>query len=284
MGGTAQYVPPELLDKAAEVDFAAMDLWALGILVFHCLCDETPFAAPNQYLTFKNIEEWQSQNITVSEYTKKEALQDQGLIDALLKADLNERLGMPSMGGYDALMAHPFFAEIASWDVSEMHSVKVPSFPATPKNSPVHDEEKKGDKMLRGSVFTEDENENNEKVKENGKDTKEEKKESEYAKWEPFLNASSGECIEMGSTVSRSRYLGMGSEKSVLLLTSHRVLLIDPTKMKLRKNGDMRRQSVQGVVVEDKETFVLRLEKSKLKFKCSGPKAQKWKAAFEKGQ
>merc|ERR1719391_1054598 len=115
-----------------------MDLWALGILVFHCLCDATPFAAPNQYLTFKRIEEWQAQNITVSQYADK-TLQDQGLIDALLKADFKDRLGMPDTGGYDALKAHPFFGDVDSWDVTEMAQVKVPAFPATPKTSPVHD-------------------------------------------------------------------------------------------------------------------------------------------------
>merc|ERR1712013_801762 len=155
---------------------------------------------------------------------------------------------MGSSGGYAALKGHPFFSSVASWSVSEMHKVKVPAFPATPKSSPVHDEEKKGDKMLRGSVFTKDEETETESKKETETENAKER-ESAFSKWEPFLNSENGERIEMGSTVRRSKYLGMGSEKSVLLLTSHRVLMVDPSKMRLRKNGDIQRENVKGVEV-----------------------------------
>ena len=33
-----------------------MDFWALGCLIYQCLVGKSPFAASNEYLTFKKIE------------------------------------------------------------------------------------------------------------------------------------------------------------------------------------------------------------------------------------
>ena len=186
--------------------------------------------------------------------------------------------------------------------------MECPEYPAVPKDSPVHDEEKRRelraeyvdfvsidecvcnffflcfDGKLRSNY--EDigggQNDNNQEDKPPQKE-KLEKKDSNMSleKWQKFLNKD--EQIEMGSTVEKSIYFGMGSQKSVLLLTSmRRVLLIDPVKMQLRKNGDIPRSSIVSCVVIDKETFELRFVKNKMKFKCSGPKADNWKKAFDK--
>ena len=179
-----------------------------------------------------------------------------------------------------------------------MKKVKCPEYPSTPKNSPANDEEEV--KKLRQSVYDRDEdfvgdkviamdlnNNNNddnkltEEPRMEKQDSTHEMNEKLYQTWGRFLNKD--EKIEMGSTVEKSKYFGMGSEKSVMLLTSmRRVLLIDQIKMKIRKGGEIPRSTIVSVTVIDKETFQLNFVKNKMKFKCSGPKADKWKKAFDK--
>ena len=158
-----------------------------------------------------------------------------------------------------------------------MQKVEVPKYPSTPKHSPVHDEQQR--KKLRESVY-----EGDEALSGKPEIPKIEKQTSSqvlYEQWQKFLNKD--EEIEMGSTVEKSKYFGMGSEKSVMLLTSmRRILIIDPTKMELRKGGDIPRSSIVSCHVIDKETFQLNFVKNKAKYKCSGPKADKWKKAFDK--
>merc|ERR1712176_31491 len=257
------YVPPELLNKDSELTYDGMDFWALGILIFHCLCNKTPFAAPNEYLTFKKIEEL---NYDLPESLSANA---KSIIGAFLNADLKKRLGM---NGFDGIKTHKFFESVSSWEWVDMRNVVPPNYPKTPKNSPIHDDDHK--RELRGSVYGADD-EMNAKVKPlelNKPDMNKNKK------WQKFLQSE--ELIEMGSSVEKSKYLGMGSEKSVLLLTSmKRLLLIDPIKMELRKNGSMSASSIVSCTVTSTQAFELRFVKNKIKFKCTGTKASKWKEA-----
>ena len=108
--GTAQYVPPELLNKDSEVSYAGMDFWALGILIYQCLLNKTPFFAPNDYLTFKKIEE---HNI---EYPDTLSDNAKSVINDFLIADFKKRLGMRD-DGYDEIKKHPFFQSVTSWYV-----------------------------------------------------------------------------------------------------------------------------------------------------------------------
>ena len=53
--GTAEFVPPELLDdKMIQTDFGA-DLWAFGCIFFQMITGKTPFQGKNDYFTFQNI-------------------------------------------------------------------------------------------------------------------------------------------------------------------------------------------------------------------------------------
>ena len=176
-----------------------------------------------------------------------------------------------------------------------MQRVKCPLYPSTPKNSPANDEEEV--KKLRQSVYDRDDdfagdkvqamdlNNDDNKITEEStvikkQDSTQEMNDALYKTWGKFLNKD--EKIEMGSTVEKSKYFGMGSEKSVMLLTSmRRVLLIDQVKMQIRKGGEIPRSQIVSVTVIDKETFQLNFVKNKMKFKCSGPKADKWKKAFD---
>ena len=122
--GTAQYVPPELLNKDSEISFAAMDFWALGILIYQCLLNKTPFNAPNDYLTFKRIEE---HNIEMPDTLSDNA---KNVINEFLIADFKQRLGMREEG-YDEIKKHPFFQSVASWYdhiILSLHSMEVRAF------------------------------------------------------------------------------------------------------------------------------------------------------------
>eukprot|EP00484_Ammonia_sp_Unknown_P021918 CAMPEP_0197032342 /NCGR_PEP_ID=MMETSP1384-20130603/11030_1 /TAXON_ID=29189 /ORGANISM="Ammonia sp." /LENGTH=505 /DNA_ID=CAMNT_0042461987 /DNA_START=77 /DNA_END=1594 /DNA_ORIENTATION=+ len=287
--GTAQYVPPELLDKDSEVSWAGMDFWALGILIYQCLLNKTPFFAPNEYLTFKKIEE-HSYEVpdTLSEPAKS-------VIDAFLSKQLKDRLGM---NGFDDIKQHKFFEPVPSWEWEEMIKVEPPKYPPTPAHSPVHDEdeEKNRKKSVYDGIGDEQDkvvpisldDVNEETAKSKPKPSSLEKQDSSmemkaalHSKWKQFLQKE--EEIEMGGTVEKSKYFGMGSERSVMLLTTQRrVLLIDTDKNVIRKNGEIARSSIVDVAVLDKDTFELRFVKNKMKFKCIGQKAEKWQKAFEK--
>eukprot|EP01083_Nonionella_stella_P319044 1169101_1 len=282
--GTAQYVSPELLNKDSDMSYGGMDFWALGILIYQCLCDKTPFFAPNEYLTFKKIEE---HSYSIPDHVSAQA---KSVIDAFLTQDFTQRLGMK---GYHQIKEHPFFASIESWEWEDMQQVQCPKYPATPKHSPVHNEDKK--KELRGSVFADDLTasvsvpldvniSHNPQPIESALSvpvSEQDKNEVANKKWKKFLNEK--ETIVMGSTVEKTKYFGMQTEKSVMVLTNmNRLLLIDPIKFELRKNGDIPRSAIVSCTVIDKDTFELRFPKSKMKFKCTGPSATKWKNAFEK--
>jgi len=274
--GTAQYVPPELLNKDSDLSYPAMDFWALGILIFHCLCNATPFEAPNEYLTFKRIEEHQ--------YSAPDSLSDaaKAVIDAFLTKDFRSRLGMK---GFAEIQRHPFFDHVASWEWADLKAVEAPNYPQTPEQSPIFDEEKRNERELRGSIYGGDDGlDGDQKVDALAVVEPSASNQDLHGKWKQFL--SGDEEIEMGSTVERNRFFGMASEKSVMLLTSAgRVLLIDADKMEIRKNGNIPRASIVSCNVIDKESFELRFVKTKetkVKFRCSGPKAGKWKAALEK--
>lgn len=54
--GTSLYLPPEVLQSTAKLsEGLALDLWALGCIVYQMLVGVTPFVADSEYLTFQRI-------------------------------------------------------------------------------------------------------------------------------------------------------------------------------------------------------------------------------------
>ncbi|CAI5509528.1 unnamed protein product, partial [Closterium sp. Naga37s-1] len=102
--GTAEYVPPELLDDG-PVSFEA-DLWALGCIIYQMLAGVPPFKGASEYLCFQKI---LSRDLTVPNYFSNEA---RSLVNCLLEMEPKKRLGSRHMGGYPRLKAHPFFRGI----------------------------------------------------------------------------------------------------------------------------------------------------------------------------
>ncbi|CAI5530520.1 unnamed protein product [Closterium sp. Naga37s-1] len=102
--GTAEYVPPELLDDG-PVSFEA-DLWALGCIIYQMLAGAPPFKGASEYLCFQKI---LSRDLTVPNFFSNEA---RSLVNCLLEMEPKKRLGSRHMGGYPRLKAHPFFRGI----------------------------------------------------------------------------------------------------------------------------------------------------------------------------
>ncbi|CAI5962120.1 unnamed protein product [Closterium sp. NIES-65] len=74
--GTAEYVPPELLDDG-PVSFEA-DLWALGCIIYQMLAGVPPFKGASEYLCFQKI---LSRDLTVPNHFSNEA---RSLVNCLL--------------------------------------------------------------------------------------------------------------------------------------------------------------------------------------------------------
>mmetsp|Transcript_21343 Transcript_21343/g.45423 ORF Transcript_21343/g.45423 Transcript_21343/m.45423 type:complete len:590 (-) Transcript_21343:39-1808(-) len=104
VAGTSLYLPPEVLMSVARPQEAfALDLWALGCILFLMLVGESPWHAPSEYLAF--------QRILKGDYEFPRGFPHraaQELVCALLAAEPSARPGAGSKG-LTALELHAFF-------------------------------------------------------------------------------------------------------------------------------------------------------------------------------
>lgn len=110
--GTSLYLPPEAVNGTAQLREAfALDLWALGCVVFQMLVGRTPFSASPEYALF--------QLILRCEYSFPKGFQHQtaeDFVKALLVSEPAARLGMGDKG-FNGLKHHTFFGDfLASFD------------------------------------------------------------------------------------------------------------------------------------------------------------------------
>jgi serine/threonine protein kinase len=100
--GTAEYVPPELLNERSAVPES--DLWSLGCVIFQLLAGRPPFKAGNEYQTF--------QKILKMDYKVPDGFSAYAgdLIRRLLVERSEDRLG--ANGAWDEIKNHPFFAGV----------------------------------------------------------------------------------------------------------------------------------------------------------------------------
>jgi 3-phosphoinositide dependent protein kinase-1 len=118
--GTAEYVSPEVLND--ESSGLAVDLWALGCIVYQLIVGKPPFKAANEYLIFERIREG------VVEYPTHMHADAVDLVSKLLNTDPSQRLGAgrpDSSNDYEALKRHPFFDGL---DVNSVFCQSVPNF------------------------------------------------------------------------------------------------------------------------------------------------------------
>lgn len=102
--GTHEYVAPEVASGGSHGN--AVDWWAMGIFIYELIYGRTPFAAPSNELTLRNIVEKPLSFPTHCAYSSLE-LHARDLISGLLNKDPSSRIG--SKRGSADVKAHPFF-------------------------------------------------------------------------------------------------------------------------------------------------------------------------------
>ncbi|PAV87052.1 hypothetical protein WR25_12705 isoform C [Diploscapter pachys] len=121
--GTAQYVSPEMLN-GEEIN-EGVDIWALGCIIYQCLCGQAPFRAVNNYHLMKKI---QSLNY---KFPHDFDAQAQDCVEKILVVDASKRLGVVSL---QELKQHPLFEGI-DWSKS-LQTVPQRLIDYTPKAGP----------------------------------------------------------------------------------------------------------------------------------------------------
>jgi len=102
--GTSLYLPPEVIQSTAKLREAfALDLWALGCIIFQMLVGKTPFAAHLECLVFEKI--LQGDYMFPRGFPHKSACE---LVDALLSPEPSARPGQGAEGMAD-LKRRSFF-------------------------------------------------------------------------------------------------------------------------------------------------------------------------------
>lgn len=113
--GTAQYVSPEILTNSGCSP--ALDLWALGCIIYQMVTGIPPFQGNSEYLIFQKI-----QSLEYSFYEGFD-LQARDMVEKLLVIDPSKRLGAGDDMGYPSIKRHPFFENI---DFDRLHETTPP--------------------------------------------------------------------------------------------------------------------------------------------------------------
>jgi 3-phosphoinositide dependent protein kinase-1 len=120
--GTADYVSPEILNDSEAGP--AVDLWAVGCILYLLLVGKTPFRAQTEFIMFERI---CSGNFEVPPGVDPEGI---NLVQRLLVNKPAQRLGAGMFGSdndYASLKSHPFFTGI---DFSALLSAPIAGFVA----------------------------------------------------------------------------------------------------------------------------------------------------------
>lgn len=105
--GTHEYVSPEVASGRSHGN--AVDWWSFGVFIYEMIYGRTPFAAPSNEATLRNIIK---KPLTYPTTTPSSTLERHArdLISGLLQKDPNRRLG--SKRGAAEVKKHPFFRGI----------------------------------------------------------------------------------------------------------------------------------------------------------------------------
>ena len=128
--GTPEYMAPELIRGKGHDK--AVDLWALGVLLFEMLVGETPFLAADDMEIYTKICTT-SPNYDIPGFPPVAA----DLIARLLHAKPAKRLGN-MVNGYADVMQHPFFTSVDfDWEALANKTMEPPFRPelASPDDS-----------------------------------------------------------------------------------------------------------------------------------------------------
>lgn len=132
--GTTDYLAPELLRR--EWHDLRVDFWALGVVLYHLLAGDTPFAAATPAKIAARVLSGDMEMLSEDDFSPEAV----DILSTLLVADPNERLGHND--GCSELMAHPFFAQLDwSTPLYLQPSVYKPNADADTSALPILDEE-----------------------------------------------------------------------------------------------------------------------------------------------
>lgn len=265
--GTAEYVSPEML--ANEPATPAVDLWAVGCLLFQLLTGDPPFRGNSDYLIFQDIMGHCNGSQPLL-YPSSMGESARALIESLLLRVPGARLGAGPVGSehdFGALKRHAFFADAGfAWD-----GVVVMSAPFVPEVAVEVTEGMRDGKMERedwGLALEEGEEalpvtlEDLDKEEEeeegfaslcvNGNEEEEEENEEEEERrlrqWDACLDAGE-HCLFTNLVVKRT---GLVSKRRQLVLTDARRLVYFEPKT-LERKGEVER--VERVEVKGEHAF-----------------------------
>ena len=131
--GTAQYVSPEILTNSGCSP--ALDLWALGCIIYQMVTGIPPFQGNSEYLIFQKVKnvvsksgqniKWIFLQIQSLDYSFYEGFDPQArdMVEKLLVIDPTRRLGAGDNTGYPSIKSHPFFENI---DFDRLHETTPP--------------------------------------------------------------------------------------------------------------------------------------------------------------
>jgi len=125
--GTAEYQAPELL--RAERHGAAVDWWALGVLLFEMVVGKQPFTGSEAEVQEAVLAH--THGLPQRCAAQEEALLGDAapIVRALLIAEARERLGAVEAGGVSALRGHPWLASV-DWEQLLEMKVSAPMVPS----------------------------------------------------------------------------------------------------------------------------------------------------------
>ena len=129
--GTPEYLAPELVLSKGHNQ--AVDMWALGILIFELVTCTTPFEDDNQTLMFGNISN--SEEVLKKNTPSKMDKHTTSIIKKLLTPQPMLRLGS-TVGGVDAIWNHKWFDGFTS-DLVERRALNAPYVPDINENNKV---------------------------------------------------------------------------------------------------------------------------------------------------
>jgi CRP-like cAMP-binding protein len=121
--GDPEYMAPEQISQQGHN--GAVDLWALGVLLFELIDGKNPFQGSGEVVTFSKISSFGSSVFPSLSYDEdKFSPSSIDLITKLVRSDPAERLGMGKVG-YSAIKEHHFFSQI-DWNPEVFSKMESP--------------------------------------------------------------------------------------------------------------------------------------------------------------
>lgn len=263
--GSAAYVSPEML-SSGEIG-PAVDVWAMGCIIFVMLTGRPPFKGASEMLTFRMI-----QNRELVFPADLDPLA-KDLINHLLMVDPTKRMmGHKPWEFYQKLKTHSFFdgIEWATLFTSPSPPIVFKQPPPTAQPQPAAPELKELTPSVRASGTTSESSENS-------------KLKPQYTVYSKHL--TDGEVVCFSGLVSKSNPKNPFMKKRTLLLikgsspSHNRIIYIDPTKNTFK--GEV---AVPGLRVESKDlrTFYLITPSRKFTIQSHTTSSTSWIIEIEK--